>query len=403
MRHMKGSPLFRRAALLVAGAIVMALVAMPAIALAKTPHSTLSTTYRYMAKAKTFTIAGKITKSTHGKYITVEVRKPGRAFWTPVGTAKISAAGKWSLKFTPRLGGKFYVRARYGTTTAGLSRTASVTVRKGPGVKYTIKLASTTSTRDSGLFERIGPAFLAACPEYSLQALFVGSGDAMLKGGTGDADVLLVHSPAAEILFMSGRIGTTQYPHKGISRHSVMYNDFLIIGPTSNPAGLTMSDTAKQAFQKIADTGSKFISRDDNSGTNAKEKSIWSSLSPANPQTGKAWYSKLVGAQGMAVAVQTAGQLGAYTIADRATWLNLKALSSSGGLVELNSGDPAFFNQYSVMEVSHSKTAKEAPQAEGALDFSLWIRSAAAQKLIKSYGEYSYPGQKMFVPNAGLY
>ena len=178
--------------------------------------------------------------------MTIEIRKPGRTYWDKVGTAKIAKNGKWSYRYTPKLGGKFYIRARY-ESSAKLSRTASLTVRRGPGTKTVILLASTTSTRDSGLFERLGPAFLAACPEYTLKGTFVGSGAAIALGGSGDADVLLTHSPAAEVDFMNGVVAGKPSAYKGLTRYKVMYNDYVLVGPTSNPAGVG-AGTAAGAF-----------------------------------------------------------------------------------------------------------------------------------------------------------
>lgn len=393
MRHMEGSPARRRMALLAACAIVLALVAAPAAAFAAVPHSTISTTYMYMPVAKTFTIAGRIAASTHGKKITIEIRKPGRTFWTTVRTVTIGSTGRWKTTYFPRLGGKFYVRARYGSTDAGLSRTASVIVRKGPGVTYTITLASTTSTRDSRLFDALRPMFLAACPEYSLKATFVGSGAAMAIGGLGDADVLLTHSPAAEVDFMHGIVAGVAQPHHGVTRFKVMYNDFVLIGPKANPAGVTMDETPANAFKAIADAGSTFISRADNSGTNAKEKEIWASL--GNPQTGKSWYK--ASKMGMAQAIQAADQQGGYTLADRGTWLTATSLGTTGTLVIENAGSSVYYNQYAVIEVSGARNA------EGAQDFRRWIMTPAVQKVIGEFGQDSFPGQKLFTGNAGPY
>jgi len=394
MRRLSTLPGIRRAAVLALG-IALAMSFAPATAFAAVPHSTLMISTVYMVKAKPFYVSGRISTSVQGKKIAIEVRKPGRTFWTTVGSATISSTGRFSYKYTPKLGGKFFVRTRYGGVTAGLSRTATLVVKEGPGVKYQIVLASTTSTRDSGLFERIGPAFLAACPEYSMKATFVGSGAAIALGGTGDADVLLTHSPAAEVDFMNGIVAGNPSTYKGRARYKVMYNDYVVVGPTANPAGVVMSDTAKDAFSDIASAGSPFWSRNDNSGTNAMEKSIWASL--GNPQTGQSWY-KASGTMGMAQALAAANDAstGGYTLADRATWLNAGALGTTKNLKIVNAGDPALFNQYSVIEVAGARNA------EGAMDFSRWIRTPEAQALIATYGEYTY-GQSLFTPNGGKY
>jgi tungstate transport system substrate-binding protein len=393
MRHMKGSPFIRRATLLVAAVAMAALVALPAVALAATPHSTLLTSSRYMVKARPFTISGRISTSVRGKKLSIEIRKPGRTFWTTVGQITIPSTGRWKLTYTPKLGGKFFIRARYGGTS-GLSRTATLSVKYGPGVKTTILLASTTSTRDSGLMDLLKPAFLAACPEYGLKGTYVGSGAAMVLGGNGDADVLLVHSPAAELDFMRGIVSGKAYPHSGLTRHAVMYNDFVLVGPSSNPANILSTDSAATAFQKIATTGSKFISRNDKSGTNAKELEIWKSI--GNPQSGQSWYTLSGAGTGMAIALSNAAQTGSYTLADKATWLNVHNLGTVPSLNVVNQGDSVLFNQYSVIDV------RGARNWEGAQDFSLWIRSAQAQALIRTYGEETV-GQRLFFPNAGKY
>jgi len=375
---------------------------VPMVAGAATvPRSTLLTSKRYMATARSLIISGRMATKYRGKQIKVEIRKPGRTYWDQVATRTLNRYGRWSTHYTPKLGGKFYIRARYvpRAGVSSISRTAVLTVRRGPSTKTQILLASTTSTRDSGLFERIGPAFLAACPEYTLKATFVGSGAAIALGGSGDADVLLTHSPAAEVDFMHGIVAGKASAYRGLNRFKVMYNDFVLVGPLANPAGVVNNGSAggaKAAFQSVATAGSTFWSRNDGSGTNAKEKEIWKSL--GNPQLGKSWY-KASGTMGMAQALATANDAGTsgYTLADRATWLNALSLGIVKNLKIVNAGDPILFNQYAVMEV------KGARNWEGAQDFSNWIRSPQAQALIRTYGEYTYPGQVMFAPNAGPY
>jgi len=402
MRHTGGTPTVRRRAILAVALTLMASLLVPAIAgAATTPKSTLQTSTRLMAKAKAVKISGRVPSRYKGKRMTIEIRKPGRTFWDKVGTAKIGSNGKWSLSYKPKLGGKFYIRARYESSNK-LSRTATLTVRRGPGTKTVLLLASTTSTRDSGLFERLGPAFLAACPEYTLKPTFVGSGAAIALGGSGDADVLLTHSPAAEVDFMKGVVSGKTAPYRGLTRYKVMYNDYVLVGPTTNPAGVGASSSAKTAFGTIAAYGtSPFWSRNDGSGTNAKEKEIWKSIGnpqlPPSPPPAVWWY-KASGTMGMAQALAAANEApGGYTLADRGTWLNANALGSTKNLKIVNQGDASYFNQYSVIEVWHARNG------EGAQDFSNWIRSPQAQALIKTYGEYTYPGQVLFEPNAGSY
>jgi tungstate transport system substrate-binding protein len=389
----------------------MASLVVPAMAMAATtPRSTLSMSTRLMAKAKRFTISGRVPSRYKGKYMTIEIRKPGRTYWDKVGTAKINKAGRWSYNYTPKLGGKFYIRARY-MAGGKLSRTANLTVRRGPGKKTLILLASTTSTRDSGLMELLKPVFLLDCPEYAIKDTYVGSGAAIQLGGAGNADVLLTHSPADEVTFMSGVYKGTKTAYRGLRRYKVMYNHYLLVGPIGNPAGVALSGTAKSGFGLIASTGSDFWSRNDASGTNSKELEIWKSI--GNPQVGKSWYLSS-GTMGMAQALGTINGSGGYTLADEATWLNWRNLQAdkkpvvadpdTGGLTNVkainikvvNAGDPTYFNQYSVIEVYRAKNP------EGAQDFSNWIRTPRAQALIRGFGSSTY-GKPLFVPNAGSY
>jgi tungstate transport system substrate-binding protein len=195
---------------------------------------------------------------------------------------------------------------------------------------------------------------------------------------------------------MKGIVAGKASAYRGKSRHSVMYNDYVLVGPSTNPAGVAEASPAKTAFQAIATAGSNFWSRNDNSGTNAKEKEIWKSL--GDPQKGASWY-KASGTMGMAQALAASNDAGTggYTLADRATWLNASSLGITKNLKIVNAGDAAYFNQYSVIEV------KGARNWDGAMDFNDWILSPQAQELIRTYGEYTYPGQTMFTPNAGRY
>jgi len=385
----------RRGLLVAAAAIVLSLM-VPAVALAATPVPTISLSTSYQPVAAKFVIRGYVGPRYAGKKVRIEIRKPGRTYWSVLSYRVVDKYGKYYYAYTPKLGGTFYIHSRYGLTTAGLSRLKILTVAKGPGVKTQILLASTTSTRDSGLFERLGPAFLHDCPEYTVKAAFVGSGAAINLGRTGDADVLLTHSPAAERSFMDPSTATPSAPYYGKTRYKVMYNDFLLVGPTADPASIDPTETAVSAFGKIASTSSTFWSRNDNSGTNAKEKEVWQLL--GNPQVGQPWY-KASGTMGMAQALAAANDAASsgYTLADRATWLMANSLGIVKNLQIVNEGDARYFNQYSVIEVNGARNW------EGAMDFSQWIRSPRAAELIRTYGEYTYPGQLMFVPNAGVY
>ena len=240
------------------------------------PTIVLSTTYQ--ATAARLKVSGRLSSRTAGKHVQIQIKKPGRDYWdtmTPNDTL-IHADGTYGAFYTPMLAGRFFVRSRYTNSAGGSnSRVVSFTVKKGPGVKYEIVMESTTSTRDSGLIEALLPAFLHACPEYSFKGVYVGSGAAIANSRKGDGDVLLAHSPADELKFMDPSTATIAAPYTGKTRYKVMYNDFVLVGPTANPAVIAGTDTAVMAFGKIASTASVFWSRNDNSGTNAKEKDIW--------------------------------------------------------------------------------------------------------------------------------
>ena len=261
------------------------------------------------------------------------------------------------------------------STTVGSDTTAS----SAAGGKTSLVLASTTSTQDSGLFDVLIPAFSKAHPQYDVKVVAVGSGEALKLGQTGDADVLLVHSPSAEEDFMKAGYG--------VDRKAVMYNDFVIVGPTADPAGIKGVSVAVDAFKKIADSKSLFYSRGDASGTNAKELAIWKSaaITPAGN-----WYQTT--GQGMGETLTIADQKDGYTLTDRATWLAKK--DSLKGLTLLVEGDKALFNQYHVI------TCKGAKDVQGANDFMNWIVSADVQQnVIGKYGVDKY-GQQLFIPNA---
>jgi tungstate transport system substrate-binding protein len=269
--------------------------------------------------------------------------------------------------------------APVATTEAPTTTTEAATTTTAAVAKTDLVLASTTSTKDSGLFDVLIPAFEKAYPMYTTKVVAVGSGEALKMGETGDADVLLVHSPAAEVTYMDAGFG--------IDRHAVMYNDFIIVGPPADPAGIKGMTSAADAFKKIADTKSTFYTRGDASGTNAKELTIWKAagITPSGD-----WYVKT--GQGMGETLTVTDQKGGYTLTDRATYLAKKA--SLPNTVVLVEGDTALFNQYHVI------TVKGAKNAQGATDFYNWIITPPVQKdIIGTYGVEKY-GQALFIPNA---
>jgi len=240
----------------------------------------------------------------------------------------------------------------------------------------TIVLASTTSTQDSGLFEVLIPAFEEAYPQYKVDVVAVGTGEALALGESKDADCLLVHAKASEEEFVANGFGT--------ERKDVMYNDFVIVGPESDPAGVAGMSDAAAALTKISEAGQTFVSRGDDSGTHKKEQSLWAAagFEPAGD-----WY--LSAGQGMGDCLNLANEKLGYVMTDRATYLNLK---DNLDLVVLVEGDPLMFNQYGVIPVT------DATNMEGAQAFADWI-TTDGQAVIETYGVEKF-GDPLFVPNA---
>ncbi len=243
-------------------------------------------------------------------------------------------------------------------------------------------LATTTSTQDSGLLDVLIPDFEKASG-LKVKTVAVGSGQALAMGQEGNADVLLVHSPSAEKTFMDGGFG--------VDRRLVMNNNFFIVGPKDDPAGIASAKTAAEAFSKIAAASVTFVSRGDGSGTEAKELAIWTALK-VTPK-GNAWYVQ--SGQGMGATLQIASEKRGYTLTDDATFL---ANSAKLELVTLVKGDPSLLNIYHVISVSPQKWPKV--NATGAKAFSDYLTSAAGQQLIAGFGKEKY-GQPLFTADAG--
>jgi tungstate transport system substrate-binding protein len=245
-----------------------------------------------------------------------------------------------------------------------------------------IVVASTTSTQDSGLFGHILPLFKAKTG-IDVKVVAQGTGQALDTGKRGDADVLFVHAKSQEEKFVADGFG--------VKRYDVMYNDFVVIGPKSDPAGIRGSKDVLAAFKAIAEKGTPFVSRGDKSGTHAAELALWkkAGLDPAGTKPG--WYREI--GQGMGAALNTAGSMGAYVLSDRGTWL---AFKNKGDLEIVVEGDRQLFNQYGIILVNpekHAHVKKELGQ-----QFIDWIVSPEGQNAIKSY---TINGQQLFFPNAG--
>lgn len=251
---------------------------------------------------------------------------------------------------------------------------------EAPVAASDVILASTTSTQDSGLFDVLVPAFETDNPLYKIKVVAVGSGAALTLGEKKDADVLLVHSPSAETSFVAAGLGT--------DRRSVMYNDFLVLGPKTDPAKVKGLTSAADAFAKIAASKSIFVSRGDNSGTYTKEISIWTSAT-VEP-TGTAWYVST--GQGMGAVLGIANEKRGYTLADRATWLT--NADKNPDLTVLVEGDKKLFNPYHVILIPGARNTA------GAKAFADWIVSPAGQKVIGQFGVSEF-GEQIFVPDAG--
>lgn len=247
----------------------------------------------------------------------------------------------------------------------------------------TLTLVTTTSAYDSGLLDSLLPDFEA---EYNVEVevVAVGTGQAIALGERGDADVLLVHARALEDRFM-------QEGH-GVRCEDVMYNDFVIVGPTSDPAGIRGMEDAQEAFAGIAGAQAIFISRGDESGTHTKERSIWQK---ADIEPSGDWY--ISAGQGMGEVLTMASEQQAYTLSDRATYLARKDDLELDILVE---GDPVLFNPYRVIAVNPAKSPRI--NAELCNRFIDWLISIPTQDRIGRFGVEEF-GQPLFTPNSRVW
>jgi len=245
-----------------------------------------------------------------------------------------------------------------------------------------IVVSSTTSTQDSGLFGYILPLFKEKTG-IDVKVIAQGTGQALDTGRRGDSDVVFVHAKSAEEKFLA--------EGEGVKRHPVMYNDFVLIGPKSDPAGIKgMKDVAK-ALKTIKDKQADFISRGDRSGTHIAELALWNKDAGIDIDKEKGPWYKSIG-QGMGAALNTAEASNGYVLSDRGTWLSFK---NKGDLQILVEGDKRLFNQYGVMLVNpakHPNVKKELGQA-----FVDWLISPEGQKAISNY---KINGEQLFYPNA---
>jgi tungstate transport system substrate-binding protein len=244
-----------------------------------------------------------------------------------------------------------------------------------------IVVSSTTSTQDSGLFGHILPLFKAKTG-IDVKVVSQGTGQALDTGRRGDADVVFVHAKAQEEKFIADGFG--------VKRHPVMYNDFVLIGPKSDPAGIKGTKDIVAALKKIKEKGASFISRGDKSGTHSAELKLWSVAGIDIAKDHGPWYKSI--GQGMGAALNTASAGNAYVLADRGTWISFK---NRGDLAIAVEGDKRLFNQYGVILVNpakHPNVKKDFGQ-----QFIDWLISPEGQKAIANY---KINGEQLFYPNA---
>jgi tungstate transport system substrate-binding protein len=242
-------------------------------------------------------------------------------------------------------------------------------------------LATTTSTRDSGLLDELLPLFEAQSG-YNVKMVAVGSGQALAMGQEGNADVLLVHAPASEIELMNKGFG--------LQRDLIMHNDFVIVGPANDPAGIKTLSSSTAALTRIADNKIVFVSRGDDSGTHKKEINLWENTGFI-PESD--WY--LQTGQGMGETLRIASEKSGYTLTDRATYLAQKSTLQLDVLLE---GDSTLLNIYHVIVVNPEKWPKV--NVEGAKAFDAFLTSAEIQKMIGEFGTKEY-GEPLFFADAG--
>ncbi len=245
-----------------------------------------------------------------------------------------------------------------------------------------IIVQSTTSTQNSGLLDAILPAFEAETG-IDVRVVAVGTGQALKNAANGDGDVVLVHARAAEEKFVAAGFG--------IDRRDVMYNDFVVLGPGADPAGITGLRDAPAALRRIAAAKAPFVSRGDDSGTHRKELALWEEAGVDARAASGTWYRET--GSGMGATLNTAVSMGAYVMSDRATWVSFRNRGDFAVLVE---GDPRLFNQYGVMLVNPARHSRvKVTQARAFIE---WLTGPEGQAAI---ARYRINGEPLFHPNAG--
>ena len=265
---------------------------------------------------------------------------------------------------------------------AGLAALLLTATFASPGVaqERSVRMLSTTSTENSGLFSYLLPIFESKTG-IRVHVVAVGTGQALRGARNGDADVLMVHDKASELKFIADGYG--------IERREVMYNDFVIVGPRDDPAKIGGNKDIVGALQMIKKSGAAFVSRGDDSGTHKAERRLWRAAGIEPEGRSNPWYREA--GSGMGATLNIAAGMNAYTLTDRGTWLSFRNRRSLSVLVE---GDPLLFNQYGIMLVNparhpHVKVAEGRALIE-------WITSPEGQKAI---GDFTINGQRLFTPN----
>lgn len=265
---------------------------------------------------------------------------------------------------------------------AGSAVAAAAMAQTAPAEQRFITVSSTTSTQDSGLFGHLLPIFTAKTG-ITVRVVAQGTGQALDTGRRGDADVVFVHARAQEEKFVAEGFG--------LARRPVMYNDFVVIGPAADPAGIKGGKDVAAAFTAIRDRQAPFVSRGDRSGTHTAELALWQAAGIDIAATKGPWYREI--GQGMGAALNTAGAMGAYVLSDRATWISFRNRGDLGIAVE---GDRRLFNQYGVIVVNPGKHPHV--KIADATVFADWLVSPEGQKAI---ADYRINGEQLFYPNAG--
>lgn len=246
------------------------------------------------------------------------------------------------------------------------------------GDEHTIRLATTTSTENAGLLAVLLPPFEQRTG-YKVHVIAVGTGKALRIARDGDVDVVMVHAPAAERAFVAAG--------HGVNRRDLMYNDFVIVGPKEDPAGVRGITDAAVALSRVAMLGALFISRGDDSGTHKKEQELWvaAGVTPAGR-----WYREA--GQGMGRVLQMAGELGAYTLTDRGTWLAMRNKIPLETVVE---GDNRLFNPYGIIAVNPARY--RGVNYSGAMALIAWVTSVPGQAIVR---DFAIDGEPLFRPLA---